>query len=105
MTEGYVNFNEISTNFLQKLFRYSGSDIAVVINDALMEPLREIQMSGYWKQVNYGNEKLLWIPCQNNDIDSHHISLNDLPSDLVAPPRPISIVTCYHKYRINQISI
>jgi len=42
----YIHFNFCN-------FRYSGSDIAVVVRDALMQPIRKVQTATHFKWVRY----------------------------------------------------
>ena len=45
---------------------YSGSDISVVVRDAIMMPVRKIQSATHFKQVKNEN-KLYWTPCSPGD--------------------------------------
>lgn len=43
----------VNVNFCY--FRYSGSDIAVVVRDALMQPIRKVQTATHFKWVCYSS--------------------------------------------------
>ena len=34
-------------------FRFSGSDIAILVRDALMEPVRKVQLATHFKKVSF----------------------------------------------------
>ena len=54
-----LNVGETPNNVTHKEFKqlgemtegYSGSDIAIAVRDALMEPIRKLRMSTHFKQV------------------------------------------------------
>ncbi|ODV60777.1 AAA family ATPase VPS4 [Ascoidea rubescens DSM 1968] len=68
---------------------YSGSDIAVAVRDALMEPIRKIQTSTHFKSLTVdGVEKL--TPCSPGEKNSIEKSWMDIESDeLLEPPLTI----------------
>lgn len=44
----------------------SGSDISIAVQDALMQPVKKISSSKFWRKVNVkGKEK--WTPCKEDD--------------------------------------
>lgn len=45
---------------------FSGSDIATVVADALLEPIRELQHAIWWKPVIIGGEQK-FVPCSSGD--------------------------------------
>ncbi|KFX94654.1 hypothetical protein V495_08517 [Pseudogymnoascus sp. VKM F-4514 (FW-929)] len=65
---------------------YSGSDISVAVQDALMQPVRKIQMSTHYKKVTVdGAEKL--TPCSPGDKGAIEMSWTEVDSDaLLEPP-------------------
>lgn len=65
---------------------YSGSDISIAVQDALMQPIRKIQMATHYKQVIVdGAEKL--TPCSPGDEGATEMSWVDVESDkLLEPP-------------------
>ncbi|ELR03799.1 AAA ATPase [Pseudogymnoascus destructans] len=65
---------------------YSGSDISVAVQDALMQPVRKIQMSTHYKKVDVdGAEKL--TPCSPGDKGAIEMSWTEVDSDaLLEPP-------------------
>ncbi|KFY53282.1 hypothetical protein V496_07739 [Pseudogymnoascus sp. VKM F-4515 (FW-2607)] len=65
---------------------YSGSDISVAVQDALMQPVRKIQMSTHYKKVMVdGAEKL--TPCSPGDNGAIEMSWTEVDSDaLLEPP-------------------
>ena len=52
LTDGYI---------IHWSFRYSGSDIANMVNDALMAPVRTIDQTKTWVEVN-DNGKVKYAP-------------------------------------------
>lgn len=65
---------------------YSGSDISIAVQDALMQPIRKIQMATHYKKVLVdGVEKL--TPCSPGDDGATEMSWVDVDSDkLLEPP-------------------
>lgn len=82
---------------------YSGSDIAIAVQDALMQPVRKIQTATHYKKVNQlvpfprstcsrcqqviveGEEKL--TPCSPGDAEAIEMSWTEVDSDkLLEPP-------------------
>ncbi|KAJ2556698.1 Vacuolar protein sorting-associated protein 4 [Coemansia sp. RSA 1933] len=57
---------------------YSGSDIAVIVRDALMQPIRKVQMATHFKHVArpidrsqpQGPQRQYWTPCSPGDADA-----------------------------------
>ncbi|KAJ1732553.1 Vacuolar protein sorting-associated protein 4 [Coemansia sp. Benny D160-2] len=58
---------------------YSGSDIAVIVRDALMQPIRKVQMATHFKRVSRpldrqqapgGPQRQYWTPCSPGDADA-----------------------------------
>ncbi|RKF82049.1 Vacuolar protein sorting-associated protein 4 [Golovinomyces cichoracearum] len=65
---------------------YSGSDITIAVQDALMQPVRKIQMSTHYKKVDVnGIEKL--TPCSPGDDGALEMTWTEVDSDkLLEPP-------------------
>ena len=65
---------------------YSGSDISIAVQDALMQPVRKIQTATHYKRVMVdGQEKL--TPCSPGDQGATELSWTDVDSDkLLEPP-------------------
>ncbi|RKF76258.1 Vacuolar protein sorting-associated protein 4 [Golovinomyces cichoracearum] len=65
---------------------YSGSDITIAVQDALMQPVRKIQMSTHYKKVDVnGTEKL--TPCSPGDDGALEMTWTEVDSDkLLEPP-------------------
>ena len=80
----------------QPHFRYSGSDIAVVVRDALMQPVRKVLSAMYFKSVatpqtehqkSLGGRWPKWTPCSPGDPDAVEKTWSDVESDeLLEPP-------------------
>ncbi|KAL6720986.1 Vacuolar protein sorting-associated protein 4 [Lecanora helva] len=65
---------------------YSGSDISIAVQDALMQPVRKIQTATHYKQVTIDNEEKL-TPCSPGDKGAIEMSWTDVDSDkLLEPP-------------------
>lgn len=64
---------------------YSGHDIAVVVRDALMQPIRKIQQATHFKPVtDNGTEKL--TPCSPGDEGARELSWIDVGTDELKEP-------------------
>lgn len=65
---------------------YSGSDIAIAVQDALMQPVRKIQTATHYKKVDVdGMEKL--TPCSPGDAGAIEMSWTQVETDqLLEPP-------------------
>ncbi|KAF2000468.1 vacuolar protein sorting-associated protein-like protein VPS4 [Amniculicola lignicola CBS 123094] len=65
---------------------YSGSDITIAVQDALMQPVRLIQTATHYKPVTVdGIEK--WTPCSPGDPDAVEKTWTDIEGDqLLEPP-------------------
>ncbi|OSD05693.1 AAA-domain-containing protein [Trametes coccinea BRFM310] len=63
---------------------YSGSDIAIVVRDALMQPVRKVLSATHFK---YLPDAKKWTPCSPGDLDAQEKSWTDIESDeLLEPP-------------------
>ncbi|KAF2148838.1 vacuolar protein sorting-associated protein 4 [Myriangium duriaei CBS 260.36] len=65
---------------------YSGSDISIAVQDALMQPVRKIQTATHYKKVNVdGVEKL--TPCSPGDQGAMEMTWMDVDTEsLLEPP-------------------
>lgn len=74
-----------STDYLEIAKRtegYSGSDMAVLVRDALMEPVRKVQLATHFKPVEEGR----WVPCSPGDEGAVEKTWEDLgPEELSEP--------------------
>ena len=55
--------------------RYSGSDVSVLVREALMEPVRTCQRSKYFRCDKYGQ----WHPCGEHDDFAKKMTIYDVP--------------------------
>ncbi|KAF9466946.1 AAA-domain-containing protein [Collybia nuda] len=69
---------------------YSGSDISVVVRDALMQPVRKVISATHFKRVpdpNSESEELVkWTPCSPGDTTAKEMSWSDIESDELLEP-------------------
>ncbi|CAF9923561.1 MAG: Vacuolar protein sorting-associated protein 4 [Heterodermia speciosa] len=65
---------------------YSGSDISIAVQDALLQPVRKIQTATHYKKVTVdGSEKL--TPCSPGDPGAIEMTWTEIDSDqLLEPP-------------------
>ena len=65
---------------------YSGSDIAVVVKDALMEPVRKIQMATHFKNSSDDPDVRKLTPCSPGDPEAIEMSWTDIDADELQEP-------------------
>lgn len=67
---------------------YSGSDIAIVVRDALMQPVRKLLSATHFKQIpDPENNVLKWTPCSPGDADAVEKSWETVEAEeLLEPP-------------------
>lgn len=65
---------------------YSGSDIAVAVKDALMEPIRKIQMATHFKNISEDPDKKIYTPCSPGDHAAIEMSWVDIEADELQEP-------------------
>jgi len=65
----------------------SGSDISVLVRDALYEPIRTCQIATHFKKIPDETKKheFLYEPCSPGDPDAEEKSLMDIPGDQLKP--------------------
>jgi len=88
--------NTLSRNDYQQLARqtdgYSGSDIATVVRDALMQPVRAVQNATHFKEVDAEdrNQPGMWrrylTPCTGSDPHATEMSWMDVRTDQLLEP-------------------
>lgn len=65
---------------------YSGSDISIAVQDALMQPIRKIQTATHYKEVEDDGKKKL-TPCSPGDAGAKEMSWTEVDSEaLLEPP-------------------
>ncbi|OMH83706.1 Vacuolar protein sorting-associated protein 4 [Zancudomyces culisetae] len=75
---------------------YSGSDISIIVRDALMQPVRRVQTATHFKRVPGtidrdsndpdGPTKLYWTPCSPGDSQAVEKTWLDVESDELLEP-------------------
>lgn len=63
---------------------YSGSDISVLVRDALYEPVRTCQAATHFKKI-FIDRIYQYIPCSPSDAKAEEMSIFDIPSDKLKP--------------------
>lgn len=64
---------------------FSGSDIAVMVKSALMEPVRRCHKSSHFKKVTVSN-KVCYTPCPPSDDSAIEMNILDIPPNSLYPP-------------------
>jgi vacuolar protein-sorting-associated protein 4 len=76
----------------ESITSYTGSDIAIVVRDSLMQPVRKVISATHFKRVadpaNPDRTELVkWTPCSPGDRDAVEKSWSDVGSnELLEPP-------------------
>ncbi|CAB4253919.1 similar to Saccharomyces cerevisiae YPR173C VPS4 AAA-ATPase involved in multivesicular body (MVB) protein sorting [Maudiozyma barnettii] len=65
---------------------YSGSDIAVAVKDALMQPIRKIQSATHFKNVSEDSDTKLYTPCSPGDPEAEELSWISIEADELKEP-------------------
>ncbi|KAI0063093.1 AAA-domain-containing protein [Artomyces pyxidatus] len=67
---------------------YSGSDIAIVVRDALMQPVRKVLAATHFKPLplEEGAKLVKWTPCSPGDPEGVEKSWTDVESDELQEP-------------------
>lgn len=70
--------------------RYTGSDISIVVRDALMQPVRKVISATHFKPLASPSDsprgKVQWTPCSPGDPQAVEKSWNDVESDELQEP-------------------
>ncbi|OCH88988.1 AAA-domain-containing protein [Obba rivulosa] len=72
---------------------YSGSDISIVVRDALMQPVRKVLSATHFKRIPSPTDpnQLKWTPCSPGDREAVEKNWSDIDSDeLLEPPLRIA---------------
>lgn len=64
--------------------KYSGSDINIVIRDALMQPIRKVQMATHFKKISSSSSQM--TPCSPSDSGAIEMSWMSLQSNQLVEP-------------------
>eukprot|EP00746_Dinoflagellata_sp_MGD_P150148 gnl/MRDRNA2_/MRDRNA2_82070_c0_seq1.p1 gnl/MRDRNA2_/MRDRNA2_82070_c0~~gnl/MRDRNA2_/MRDRNA2_82070_c0_seq1.p1 ORF type:complete len:469 (-),score=96.45 gnl/MRDRNA2_/MRDRNA2_82070_c0_seq1:8-1327(-) len=64
---------------------YSGADIAIMVRDALYQPVRRCQHATHFARVER-NGKQMWTPCSPGAQGAQEMSLMQVPPDELTPP-------------------
>ncbi|KAJ2464186.1 Vacuolar protein sorting-associated protein 4 [Coemansia sp. RSA 2322] len=73
---------------------YSGSDVAVIVRDALMQPIRKVQLATHFKRVTRptdrgcpdGPQRDYWTPCSPGDPQAVEKTWSEIGSDELWEP-------------------
>lgn len=67
---------------------FSGSDVSVVVRDALMEPVRICQSATHFRKIPDPEKAGNWMyePCSPGEKDAEELTLMDVPSDKLHTP-------------------
>ena len=74
-----INFSQLSEN----TDGFSGADICILVRDATMEPVRNIQSATHFNLDSEG----FYTPCNPDAPDAKEITWTDLPCDKLKPRR------------------
>lgn len=70
---------------------YSGADVAVVVREALMQPVRRVMNATHFKQVQEtdddGTERVRYMPCSPGDPAAREMTWMDVGSDELREPK------------------
>lgn len=64
---------------------YSGSDISIIVRDALMQPVRKVISATHFKRVDVEGS-LKWTPCSPGDPEAEEKVWSDIESDELFEP-------------------
>jgi vacuolar protein-sorting-associated protein 4 len=63
-------------------YRYSGSDIAVVVRDALMQPVRKVQNATHFRYLTSPSNVKQITPCRPYDAGAMAMGWMEVPDDI-----------------------
>ncbi|KAF9482350.1 AAA-domain-containing protein [Pholiota conissans] len=64
---------------------YSGSDISIVVRDALMQPVRKVISATHFKKIDVDGT-MKWTPCSPGDPEAEERTWSDIESDELLEP-------------------
>lgn len=75
---------DIDFNYLAEITEgYSGSDISIICNEALLKPVKMLQYASHFKRVSKDGTEY-WTPCKETDFDAIQKTLTSFePSQLL----------------------
>lgn len=97
----HLNLGDTPTTLIREDFKelaartdgYSGSDIAIVVREAMMEPIRMVQNATYFKRLIGPDreddtlQREYWLPCSPGDSEGVELNWMDIPGEaLLEPP-------------------
>lgn len=87
-SEGYVCDTYDTLVNLTLRYSYSGSDIAVVVRDSLMQPVRKVLSATHFKPVQPDPDSAVikWTPCSPGDPDAVEKNWTQVESDELQEP-------------------
>jgi vacuolar protein-sorting-associated protein 4 len=74
----------------EKTEGFSGSDISVVVRDALMEPVRRMSTATHFKRIanpDGSDPPQVYVPCRPGDRGAEQISLMDIDGNMLGTPK------------------
>ncbi|KAJ6509132.1 P-loop containing nucleoside triphosphate hydrolase protein [Mycena vulgaris] len=72
----------------EKTEGYSGADISIVVQDALMQPIRKFISATYFKPIpDAEDEGVKWMSCSSGDAEAVDQSWSDLKPDELFEPK------------------
>ncbi len=87
---------------------YSGADISIVVRDALMQPIRKVQMATHFKHISGPSRDDpknivddLLTPCSPGDKGAIEMSWLDVPSDKLAEPVVSMVIISYYIHAVG----
>jgi len=60
---------------------FSGSDISGIVQDALMEPVRDMQTATHFRKQPTSQNDYIWVPCKQNESGAKPMKLLDFPEN------------------------
>lgn len=74
-------------NLAEQTEGYSGSDIAVLVREALMQPVRRVMNATHFKKILGEGDKVYYTPCSPGDPAAIEMSWADVASDELIEPQ------------------